>query len=60
MGEFQPEAQPIAGLARDVHVVQKLHIDHDHAGALTVLATPALHVEREPTRPHSQVGFDGY
>src|SRR5438552_5437467 len=42
---------PVAGLARDVHVRQEVHLDLDLAVALARLAATAADVEREPSGP---------
>ena len=46
-------AAALALLARHVHVGQEVHLDGDHAVALTRLAAAALHVERKPAGPEA-------
>ena len=51
-------APPLALLARDVDVRQKVHLDRDDAIALARLAAAAFDVERKPSRPEAaRLGF---
>src|SRR5690606_29141361 len=54
---FEPNFQSLAiipralaGFALHIDIGQKVHLDLDHAVALTGLAAPALDVETEPAR----------
>ena len=42
-------ARPPADLAFDVNIGEKMHLDFDHAVALTILAAAALQVKAKPS-----------